>query len=135
MIPNNWTCTLLFLFFPSALGGSYGVPRVHYKGRQGDYYVMVWFLLILSVHFCIFLVYLSILCFCNLVCSKFFARSFCNLMPDLTIIYRLWTCWGLVYGMLGILQVKREYAVTVITLICHPPFSMAFWLSTSIIGL
>ncbi|CAL9205454.1 unnamed protein product [Musa hybrid cultivar] len=25
----------------SALGGSYGVPRVHYKGRQGDYYVMV----------------------------------------------------------------------------------------------
>ncbi|WOL01005.1 casein kinase 1-like protein HD16 [Canna indica] len=25
----------------SALGASYGVPRVHYKGRQGDYYVMV----------------------------------------------------------------------------------------------
>ncbi|KAJ8490900.1 hypothetical protein OPV22_012621 [Ensete ventricosum] len=25
----------------SSLGGSYGVPRVHYKGRQGDYYVMV----------------------------------------------------------------------------------------------
>lgn len=50
MIPNNWTCTLLFLFFPSALGGSYGVPRVHYKGRQGDYYVMVWFRLICSVH-------------------------------------------------------------------------------------
>ncbi|XP_008787870.1 casein kinase 1-like protein HD16 [Phoenix dactylifera] len=25
----------------SALGGSHGVPRVHYKGRQGDYYVMV----------------------------------------------------------------------------------------------
>ncbi|KAG6475239.1 casein kinase 1-like protein HD16 [Zingiber officinale] len=25
----------------SALGGSYGVPRVHYKGRQGDYYIMV----------------------------------------------------------------------------------------------
>nr|KJB54778.1 hypothetical protein B456_009G048800 [Gossypium raimondii] len=24
-----------------ALGGSHGVPRVHYKGRQGDYYVMV----------------------------------------------------------------------------------------------
>lgn len=23
------------------LGGSHGVPRVHYKGRQGDYYVMV----------------------------------------------------------------------------------------------
>ncbi|KAF3788887.1 Casein kinase I [Nymphaea thermarum] len=25
----------------NALGGSHGVPRVHYKGRQGDYYVMV----------------------------------------------------------------------------------------------
>ncbi|KAJ0988455.1 hypothetical protein J5N97_006811 [Dioscorea zingiberensis] len=25
----------------SALGGSHGVPRVHYKGRQGDYYIMV----------------------------------------------------------------------------------------------
>jgi hypothetical protein len=25
----------------SALGGSHGVPRAHYKGRQGDYYVMV----------------------------------------------------------------------------------------------
>lgn len=25
----------------SALGGSHGIPRVHYKGRSGDYYVMV----------------------------------------------------------------------------------------------
>ncbi|KAJ7567873.1 hypothetical protein O6H91_01G010800 [Diphasiastrum complanatum] len=25
----------------NTLGGSYGVPRVHYKGTQGDYYVMV----------------------------------------------------------------------------------------------
>ncbi|KAG2379859.1 Casein kinase 1-like protein [Vigna angularis] len=25
----------------STLGGSHGVPQVHYKGRQGDYYVMV----------------------------------------------------------------------------------------------
>ncbi|KAB5514062.1 hypothetical protein DKX38_027968 [Salix brachista] len=25
----------------NALGGSHGVPRVHYKGRQGEYYVMV----------------------------------------------------------------------------------------------
>ncbi|XP_024385566.1 casein kinase 1-like protein HD16 [Physcomitrium patens] len=25
----------------TTLGGSHGVPRVHYKGRQGDYYVMV----------------------------------------------------------------------------------------------
>jgi hypothetical protein len=27
--------------FYSTLGGSHGVPRVHYKGRQGDYYIMV----------------------------------------------------------------------------------------------
>ncbi|MBA0553139.1 hypothetical protein Golob_012350 [Gossypium lobatum] len=25
----------------TALGGSHGVPKVHYKGKQGDYYVMV----------------------------------------------------------------------------------------------
>ncbi|KAF3781841.1 Casein kinase I [Nymphaea thermarum] len=25
----------------NALGGSHGVPKVHYKGKQGDYYVMV----------------------------------------------------------------------------------------------
>ncbi len=23
------------------LGGIHGIPRVHYKGRQGDYYIMV----------------------------------------------------------------------------------------------
>ena len=25
----------------SSLGGILGIPKVHYKGRQGDYYVMV----------------------------------------------------------------------------------------------
>jgi predicted Ser/Thr protein kinase len=25
----------------TALGGTHGVPKVHYKGRQGDYYVMI----------------------------------------------------------------------------------------------
>jgi hypothetical protein len=29
--------------FGSTLGGSHGVPRAHFKGRQGDYYVMVRF--------------------------------------------------------------------------------------------
>lgn len=33
---------LIFIFcLHSTLGGSHGVPRVHYKGKQGDYYVMV----------------------------------------------------------------------------------------------
>lgn len=32
---------LFFFFLFSTLGGSHGVPRVHYKGRAGDYYVMV----------------------------------------------------------------------------------------------
>lgn len=31
-----------YLYLDSILGGSHGVPKVHYKGRQGDYYVMVW---------------------------------------------------------------------------------------------
>lgn len=29
------------LLCSSSLGGIHGIPRVHYKGRQGDYYVMV----------------------------------------------------------------------------------------------
>ncbi|KAK6914830.1 Protein kinase domain [Dillenia turbinata] len=32
--PNEWQVY-------NTLGGSHGIPRVHYKGRQGDYYVMV----------------------------------------------------------------------------------------------
>ncbi|CAI9106807.1 OLC1v1006033C1 [Oldenlandia corymbosa var. corymbosa] len=32
--PYEWTVY-------NTLGGSHGVPKVHYKGRQGDYYVMV----------------------------------------------------------------------------------------------
>lgn len=31
----------VIVFLNSTLGGSHGVPKVHYKGRQGDYYVMV----------------------------------------------------------------------------------------------
>lgn len=34
-------CGAVSILFNSALGGSHGVPRVHYKGRQGDYYIMV----------------------------------------------------------------------------------------------
>uniref|UniRef100_A0A7N0V731 non-specific serine/threonine protein kinase n=1 Tax=Kalanchoe fedtschenkoi TaxID=63787 RepID=A0A7N0V731_KALFE len=32
--PNEWQVY-------TALGGSHGVPRLHYKGRQGDFYIMV----------------------------------------------------------------------------------------------
>lgn len=31
----------MLVLLNSTLGGSHGVPKVHYKGRQGDYYVMV----------------------------------------------------------------------------------------------
>lgn len=31
----------IYILFLSALGGSHGIPRVHYKGRQSDYYIMV----------------------------------------------------------------------------------------------
>jgi len=74
----------------STLGGSHGVPRVHFKGRQGDYYVMVLdspFLLFLFFSpVCIIEVRSSLLCFG----------------------LRLWTCLGLAYGIYGILQGKRE---------------------------
>lgn len=41
MIVELILCSVICFFSLSALGGSHGVPRVHYKGRQGDYYVMV----------------------------------------------------------------------------------------------
>jgi hypothetical protein len=37
MLLNSSLC----LFVCSVLGGSHGVPRVHYKGKQGDFYIMV----------------------------------------------------------------------------------------------
>ena len=33
--PYEWSV------YSSSLGSIHGIPRVHYKGRQGDYYVMV----------------------------------------------------------------------------------------------
>lgn len=35
---SDWTKLVLL---SSTLGGSHGVPSVHYKGRVGDYYIMV----------------------------------------------------------------------------------------------
>lgn len=39
---DMYKALFFFCHFYSTLGGSHGVPRVHYKGRQGDYYVMVY---------------------------------------------------------------------------------------------
>lgn len=48
--PSHLSSSILLYYFlvnlilyqsHSTLGGSHGVPRVHYKGRQGDYYIMV----------------------------------------------------------------------------------------------
>lgn len=36
-----WGLIKIFCLLSSALGGSHGVPRVHFKGRQGDFYIMV----------------------------------------------------------------------------------------------
>ena len=33
-------CALTF-FITRTINGCYGVPAVHYKGRQGDYYILV----------------------------------------------------------------------------------------------
>jgi len=43
VFPFSWG---LFLsdycaLFASTLNGCYGIPSVHYKGRQGDYYILV----------------------------------------------------------------------------------------------
>lgn len=38
---NNWFKTLIFVVGLSTLNGCYGIPLVHYKGRQGDYYILV----------------------------------------------------------------------------------------------
>lgn len=75
----------------STLGGIHGVPRVHYKGRQGEYYVMVWWrLFFFLVHFHFFLN-------CYLL---MFSELYC---------WRLWICWGLVFGMFGTTILMREF--------------------------
>jgi hypothetical protein len=44
------SCAVLVLLPVRSLGGVHGIPKVHFKGRQGDYYIMVrW---VLGVHGC-----------------------------------------------------------------------------------
>jgi hypothetical protein len=38
-LPRGFTC--FWLCSRSNLGGIHGIPKVHYKGRQGEYYIMV----------------------------------------------------------------------------------------------
>lgn len=90
-----WSCTNFLLY--SALGGSHGVPRVHYKGRQGDYYVMV----CIMHHLRLFLYF-----FCLVQC-------FClnHSLDCLIMRHRLWICLDLVYGMFGITTRTRKFFV------------------------
>lgn len=45
--PPTWLLVLMLLLCACvlrshrSLGGVHGIPKVHYKGRQGDYYIMV----------------------------------------------------------------------------------------------
>ena len=65
------------LLWPSSsLGGIHGIPRVHYKGRQGDYYVMVG------------------------IYTTLFLASTTN--KNLDCGDRSWTCWGQACGTFGI---------------------------------
>eukprot|EP00983_Pelagomonas_calceolata_P121904 1160850-Pelagomonas_calceolata.AAC.8 len=36
-----WQALVHTVLLRSNLGGVHGIPKVHYKGRQGDYYIMV----------------------------------------------------------------------------------------------
>lgn len=36
-----WLPLVFFFFLLSALNGCYGIPWVHFKGRQGDFYILV----------------------------------------------------------------------------------------------
>ena len=79
---------LTFSFLVSStLGGSHGVPRVHFKGRQGDYYVMV----------------------LDLLFSNFLRSVSLMVFPSFFFGLKLWTYSGRAYGIYGILQGKREY--------------------------
>lgn len=57
-------CLLMPCHWYSTLGGSHGIPRVHYKGRQGDYYVMV----------CVF----TVSCHSSSSCKEKYARPKSN---------------------------------------------------------
>lgn len=87
-----------YVFFWSTLGGSHGIPKVHYKGRQGEYYVMVWS----TQHTLYYLI------------SSLTIQLFFNLNYDYILyICRLWTCLVQACGMYGIPQAKREYKLPV----------------------
>lgn len=41
-----YACFSITFFLYSTLGGSHGVPQVYYKGKQGDYFIMVCYLVL-----------------------------------------------------------------------------------------
>lgn len=75
----------MFIVLRSSLGGVPGVPKVHFKGRQGEYYVMV-------SAVCPQLVYMTHLHVLSAACREHFQHC------------RLWTSWDPAYGMYGTLK-------------------------------
>ncbi|RWV94763.1 hypothetical protein GW17_00042668 [Ensete ventricosum] len=95
-------------YFCSTLGGIHGVPRVHYKGRQGDYYIMV-----LQNFFGYYLLYFQGSSSC-LRCLHNFITRFC----------RLWICWDQVFGMYGIITPTRKMSVEMVACIAIEAISI-----------
>jgi hypothetical protein len=81
----------------NTLGGSHGVPRAHFKGRQGDYYVMV----IFSASCCL-IAHQLVCTFCLVV--------YYLLMHDADMFWNLWPFTGHGYAWaqpVGCLELVR----------------------------
>ena len=91
-------CIKIGIFFCclySTLGGSHGVPRVHYKGRQGDYYIMVCISLLLLIAS----VLIALESYLLLVSTLTFLNNAC----------RLWIYWAQACGMYGTITLTRKF--------------------------
>lgn len=90
-------CELIISFFLfklilfSTLNGCYGIPWVHYKGRQGDFYILVSFILLLIIKMYFKTFYLSI------------KRNYAYV--------RSWIYLGPVFGTFGILLGNRKISL------------------------
>ena len=76
------------------------MPRVHYKGRQGDYYVMV------SKEECVKSLTLQLVAFlcCRLQCTGFYLSVGIGFFNS----YRSWICLDQVFGTSGTHLGKRK---------------------------
>ena len=85
LLPRKLCITTCFVF--SSLGGVQGIPKVHFKGRQAEYYIMVRVLTL-----CMSLVLITCL---DTSCDADFRHGYIQVMDILgPSLWDVWNCQG-----------------------------------------